>query len=113
MLAKEVCFLQILERKLEFAKKEESNSNNGDPNYTTGQTMAYKELLDDSVNMQEQEFICKYVGIAKKVGYKLENLDYEYLNDIEKAKEDELCGYNNTIVDVLALMVPEYGLGFE
>ena len=91
---------QIIKRRLDYYRDNEDQEvlslNNG---YVRG----FNQMLAD-INLNEETFTEKYITILKSLKEEIET--YE---DIETV--DELCGYNNAIVDVLSLLNIEYFYG--
>ena len=88
---------QIIKRRLDYYRDNEDQEvlslNNG---YVRG----FNQMLAD-INLNEETFTEKYITILKSLKEEIET--YE---DIETV--DELCGYNNAIVDILSLLDLKY-----
>lgn len=65
--------------------------------------MAYNQLLVDSKEMNENEFVSKYLRIIDKLSKQFENEEFK-----DEKKIDKMSGYNNAIVSVLKCINPLY-----
>lgn len=91
---------QILQRKLDYYTSDENQELSA---LNSGYIRSFKEMLAD-INLSEAEFTEKYIGILQKLKSEIESC-YEAEPD---EKVDELCGYNNAIVDILSLLDLRY-----
>lgn len=88
---------QIIKRRLDYyrnSKAPELLSLN------SGYARGFHQMLSD-MNLSEEAFTEKYIKILQKISKETEN------SETEEAV-DELCGYNNAIVDILSLLNIEY-----
>ncbi len=65
--------------------------------------MAYNQLLVDSKEMNENEFVSKYLRIIDRLSKQFENEEFK-----DEKKIDKMSGYNNAIVSVLKCINPLY-----
>lgn len=65
--------------------------------------MAYSELLADVKEMNENEFVSKYIRIRNRLSKQFENEEFKDEKEIDK-----MSGYNNAIVSVLMCINPFY-----
>ena len=86
---------QIIQRRIDYHindKNEELLALN------SGYVRGFRQMLAD-IDMVEARFIEKYIKIMKQT--QIEISSYE---DVDNENVDELCGYNNAIVDVLSFL---------
>ena len=91
---------EILQRKLEYYS---NDSNQELLALNSGYVRGFKQMIAD-INLSEATFTDKYINILQ--GLKKEIEPYEGTETDETV--DELCGYNNAIVDVLSLLDLKY-----
>ncbi|MGN7410991.1 hypothetical protein [Sporosarcina sp. SAFN-010] len=70
--------------------------------------MAYSELLADVKEMNENEFVSKYLRIINRISKQFEDEEFKDEKEIEK-----MSGYNNAIVSVLMCINPIYEYDLE
>ncbi len=96
----DISLKQIIQRRIAYCQ----NDNNQELQFVNaGYVRGFNEMLMD-IDLSETIFVEKYLNILKdikKVLEKYEDLKTE-VKDINYV--DELCGYNNAIVDVLSLI---------
>ena len=68
-----------------------------------GELLAYRQMLADVKEMNENEFLNKYLNIVKKITVQFENEEIKDEKEIEK-----VSGYNNAIVSILKCINPLY-----
>ena len=91
---------EILQRKLEYYS---NDSNQELLALNSGYVRGFKQMIAD-INLSEATFTDKYINILQ--GLKKEIEPYEGTETDETV--DELCGYNNAIVDILSLLDLKY-----
>ena len=94
---------QIIKRRLDYYR------DNKDPellSLNSGYVRGFNQMLAD-INLNEASFTEKYINVLKNIKEEIET--YENIETNETV--DELCGYNNAIVDVLSLLNIEYFYG--
>lgn len=91
---------QILQRKLDYYR----NDNNQELlSLNSGYVRGFKQMIAD-INLSEVTFTEKYINILQDLKKEIE--PYEGMETDETV--DELCGYNNAIVDILSLLDLKY-----
>ena len=93
----------VIERRIKF-----TNTNTifdkTDYKYTNeGEQLAYYEMLTDVKEMNESEFVNKYLAIISRLSIQFENEAFTDEKEIEK-----MSGYNNGIVNILKCINPIY-----
>lgn len=83
-------------RNIEFAK---TISTVEDARYDAGTLKGFHDMLVDVNMMDEKTFVEKYLAVIKQIAQQLED---------PSADVDELSGYNNAVVKVLACIHPKY-----
>ena len=91
---------QVIKRRLEHYR---NDSNQELLSLNSGYIRGFNQMLAD-MNLNEEAFTEKYINILQ--GLKKEIEPYEDIETDETV--DELCGYNNAIVDVLSLLDLEF-----
>lgn len=91
---------EILQRKLEYYS---NDSNQELLALNSGYVRGFKQMIAD-VNLSEVTFTDKYINILQSLKKEIE--PYEGTETDETV--DELCGYNNAIVDILSLLDLKY-----
>ena len=87
---------QIIKRRLDYYL---SDKNQELLSLNSGYIKGFEQMLAD-MDLNENIFTEKYIGILQSLKEKIEL----YANDEPSENTDELCGYNNAIVDVLSLL---------
>ena len=64
----------------------------------SGYVRGFRQILAD-IDMVESRFIEKYIKIIKQTQAEISSFE-----DVANENVDELCGYNNAIVDVLSFL---------
>lgn len=94
---------QIIKRRLDYYR---DNKDQELLSLNCGYVRGFNQMLAD-INLNEVTFTEKYIYILKSLKEEIETYD-----NIEADEAvDELCGYNNAIVDVLSLLNIEYFYG--
>ena len=73
-----------------------------------GELLAYDEMLVDVKEMNESEFVNKYLNIINKLAVHFETGKFTDEREIEK-----VTGYNNAIVSILKCIDPIYEFDLE
>ncbi len=88
---------QIIQRRIDYYindKTEDLLASN------SGYVRGFEQMLAD-IDMVEVEFIEKYTNLTKQVQTDIMFYDND---NMDNKVVDELCGYNNAIVDILSLL---------
>lgn len=109
MLVEKISLREIIERKIDYIERDERYQSIELKNVGKGELNAYCEIIYDIENMNEQEFVHKYVEIFKKSesSFKKER-EQGCCNNITI---EQLTGYKDAIEFVLILLNPQ--LEFE
>lgn len=107
MLVKEIKLKEIIERKIDYIKSDKRYQDIELKNVAKGELVAYGEMIYDIENMDEQVFVHKYIGILKRIEILFEDGRGQDCYD-NNTEIEQLSGYNNAIVFVLALLNPQY-----
>ncbi|KXH87468.1 hypothetical protein [Sporosarcina sp. HYO08] len=95
--------VDVIERKIHFTKTNTIFDKKDFENDNEGALLAYHQLLADAKEMNENEFVSKYLGMIKRLSEQFENDEFKDEKEIEK-----MSGYNNAIVSVLKCINPIY-----
>lgn len=98
----------IIERKIHFINTNTVFDKIEFKDNDEGELLAFNEMFADIKEMQEKEFVCKYLDIINKLSIQFENEEFKDGKLIEK-----MSGYNNAIVFILKCINPiyEYDIG--
>lgn len=107
MIVKDIKLNEIIQRKIDFIKKDKYYQDNELENVGKGEIVAYTEIISDIENMNEQKFVEKYIRIWQRLEIRFEEERQQDSCD-NKIEIEELSGYNNAIVIVLTLLNPRY-----
>lgn len=88
---------QIIKRRLDYYRTDKDQEI---LSLNSGYVRGFNQMLAD-MNLNEEAFTEKYIKILQNISKETED------NKTEEAV-DELCGYNNAIVDVLSLLNIKY-----
>ena len=91
---------QIIKRRLDYYR---DNKDQELLSLNSGYVRGFNQMLAD-INLNEASFTEKYINVLKSIKEEIET--YENIETNETV--DELCGYNNAIVDVLSILNIEY-----
>lgn len=98
-IAGKISIEEIIRRKIEFCRHDTFESVNVNRGYVRG----YEEMLKD-MDMTEEKFSEKYLLKISELDTVFESTDYRNNKDFI----DELSGYNNAIISVLAMIDEKY-----
>lgn len=84
----------IIQRKIQYCENDRDQELK---DMNAGYVRGYRQMLLD-MHLTEGDFVAKYSGIVKNLKSAFE----------DATCDDELCGYNNAIVDVLCLLDNKY-----
>lgn len=99
----EITFKDIIERKIDFIKKNDIFNQGDFINSNEGEILGYNQMLEDVEILQVQSFIDKYIRILNDINKKIDENMVDNVNEVEK-----LVGYNNAIISVLEIIDPIY-----
>jgi hypothetical protein len=100
--------LDVIERKIHFTNTNTIFNKTDFKDSNEGELLAYNEMLVDVKEMNENEFVSKYLNIIKKLSVQFENEVFIDEREIEK-----MSGYNNGIVSILKCINPIYEYDLE
>jgi hypothetical protein len=98
----------VIRRKIHFTNKNTIFNKTDFKNDNEGALLAYNRMLVDVKEMNEDEFVSKYLKIIKQLGVQFENKEFTDESEIEK-----MSGYNNAIVSILKCIDPIYEFDLE
>lgn len=100
---KQFTLVDVIERKIHFTNTNTIFDKTDFKDDNEGELMAYNEMLADVKEMEENEFVSKYLKIINKLAVQFENEEFTDERKIEK-----MSGYNNAIVSILKCIDPIY-----
>lgn len=95
--------VDVIERRIHFTNTNTIFDKTDFKDNDEGELLAYNEMLVDVKEMNENEFVNKYLNIINKITVKFENEEIKDEKEIEK-----MSGYNNAIVSILKCINPIY-----
>lgn len=96
----DISLKQIIQRRIVYCQ----NDNNQELQFVNaGYVRGFNEMLMD-IELSETVFVKKYLNILKDVKKVLDQYDGLKTEEKDIKYVDELCGYNNAIVDVLSII---------
>ena len=98
----------VIERKIHFTNTNTIFNKEDFKDENEGELLAYNEMLADVKEMNESEFVIKYLNIINKLSVQFENESFTDKREIEK-----MSGYNNAIVAILKCINPVYEYDLE
>ncbi|EPD54134.1 hypothetical protein HMPREF1210_00119 [Paenisporosarcina sp. HGH0030] len=100
--------VDVIERKIHFTNTNTIYDKIDFEDMNEGELQAYHEMLADVKEMNESEFVSKYLNIINKLTVQSENEELTDKREIEK-----MSGYNNAIVSILECINPIYEYDLE
>ncbi|MDF2652492.1 MAG: hypothetical protein K0Q73_8297 [Paenibacillus sp.] len=99
----------VIHRKIQFTNTNTIFNKTDFKNDNEGALLAYSEMLADvKKEMEEDEFVGKYLRIIKNLGVQFENKEFTDENELER-----MSGYNNAIVSILKCIDPIHEFDLE
>lgn len=100
--------IDVIKRKIHFINTNTIFDKANFKNNNEGELLAYHQMLVDVKEMDEIEFVNKYLNIVKKITAQFENGEIKDKKEIEK-----MSGYNNAIVSILKCIHPIHEFEIE
>lgn len=95
--------MDVIEGKIHFVKTNTIFDKEDFKDNDEGELLAYNELLADAKEMNENEFVNKYLEIVNRLCKQFRNEEFK-----DEKQIDKMSGYNNAIVSVLKCINPIY-----
>ncbi len=100
--------VDVIDRKIYFTNTNTIFDKTDFKDNDEGELLAYHQMLADVKEMNENEFVNKYLNIVKKITVQFKNEEIKDEKEIEK-----VSGYNNAIVSILKCINPLYEYEIE